>query len=194
MAAPMLALESGEKKAEPNLVTMGVLVLCVSLLVGFGALLGAWLSLRSGTLVWPPKGVTLENYYGTTLSITMILAVLAAVWLLYAVLKQDRAQAVGASVLLVLFGLAFVNLQSYVVHVSHFGPATHAYGAVYFAFNILMGASVVTALVLAVVTLVRFLGGQVSAREPALAWSAMWFWLTTGLGWGVMYFTVYVVK
>jgi heme/copper-type cytochrome/quinol oxidase subunit 3 len=107
---------------------------------------------------------------------------------------QERAQVIGGSVLLVLFGLAFLNLSSYVVHGEHFGPGTHAYGAVYFAMNILMGSTVALALVTTLVTLVRFLGGQVSAAEPALAWSTAALWWTAGVGWLFLYAAVYVVK
>jgi heme/copper-type cytochrome/quinol oxidase subunit 3 len=194
MAAPMLALESGETKADPSLATFGVMTLCVSLLVAFGALFGAWLSLRSGTAVWPPKGVTIENYYGTTLSITMFIGVLVAEWAAWSVRKGERTQAITAYVLQAVLGLAFVNLLSFVVHVSHFGPASHPYGAVYYAFNVLMGASVVVAVAFALVALARFGGGQVSAREPALARSAALVWHTVTAGWVVMYWAIYVVK
>jgi heme/copper-type cytochrome/quinol oxidase subunit 3 len=194
MAAPMLALESGEGKSDPNLLTFGVLTLSVSLLVAFGALFGAWLSLRSGTRPWPPKGVTIENYYGTTLSLTMFFGAAAAEWASWAVKKAERAQAIAAYVLLIILGLSFINLLSYVVHVSHFGPATHPYGAVYFAFNILMGASVAVAVAAAIVAFTRYLGGQVSGREPALARSAAWLWHAATLGWLVMYAAVYVVS
>ena len=194
MAAPMLALESGERKTDPDLITFGVLTLAVSLLVAFGALLGAWLSLRSGTQIWPPKGATIENYYGTTLSLTMFLGVFAAEWASWAVKKAERAQAIAAYLLLIVLGLSFINLLSYVVHGSHFGPATHPYGAVYFAFNILMGASVVVAVAAAIVAFTRYLGGQASAREPALARSAAWLWHAATVGWLVMYTAIYVVK
>jgi heme/copper-type cytochrome/quinol oxidase subunit 3 len=194
MAAQMLALESGERKSDPDLVTFGVLTLAVSLVVAFGALFGAWLSLRSGTRVWPPKGVTIENYYGTTLSLTMFFGVFAAEWASWSVKKAERAQAIAAYLLLIVLGLSFINLLSYVVHVSHFGPATHPYGAVFFAFNILMGASVAMAVAAAIVAFTRYLGAQVSAREPALARSAAWLWHAATVGWLVMYTAIYVVK
>ena len=190
----MLALESGEQRQDPQLVTYGVLALATSLVVAFGALFGAFLSLRSGTAVWPPKGVTIQNYWGTTQSITMLMGAVAAEWGAYAVRRRERGQAVAALGLVVLFGLAFLNLLTYVVHVAHFGPATHPYGAVYFAFALLMGASVVGVVVAAAVTLARLLGRQVSEREPALMRSTAVLWHAAMLGWFVMYTAVYVVK
>jgi heme/copper-type cytochrome/quinol oxidase subunit 3 len=190
----MLALESGETPTDPHLATFGVLALCASLLMAFGALLGAWLSLRSGTPVWPPKGAPLDNYLGTVLSMTMGAGVLAVEWNAYAVRRRERGQAIAALVLLLFFGLAFLNLLSYQLHLAHFGPGTSAFGAVYFGFHILMGASVVAALALALVALAREMGGQVSANEPALARSTAWFWHTVTVGWFVMYAAIYVVK
>jgi cytochrome c oxidase subunit III len=194
MVAPMLALESGEKKTDPHLATFGVLALSVAMLVAFGALLGAWLSLRSGTPVWPPNGAPLDNYFGTVLSLTMLMGVLAAEWSAYGVRRRERGQAIAGLVLLLVFGLAFLNLLSYQLHVAHFGPATSAFGALYFAFHLLMGSSVVAALGLASVTLARLMGGQVSGADPALARSTAWFWHAVTVGWFVMYAAVYVVK
>jgi heme/copper-type cytochrome/quinol oxidase subunit 3 len=194
MPTPILALESGEKREDPHLATFGVLTLAVVVIVAFGGLLGAWLSLRSGTAVWPPKGVKIENYYGTTLSITMIMAMLAAEWAAYGVRRRERSQAIAGFAMVLLLGVAFLNLLSYQVHVSHFGPGTHPYGAVFFAFSILMGSVVLIALGVDLVAFLRLLGGQVSEREPALARSTAWLVHTAAIGWFVMYAAVYVVK
>jgi cytochrome c oxidase subunit I+III len=190
----MLALESGEARPDPDLASFGVLTLAVAILVAFGAMLGAWLALRSGTKVWPPKGVTIDNYFGTTLSITMIMGTLAAEWIVYGVRRGARSQAIAGFVLLLVLGLAFINLLSYAVHLAGFGPASHPFGEMYFAFNILMGASVVVAIVAALLGLVRLLGGQVSAAEPGLARSTALLWHAATIGWFVMYTAVYVVK
>jgi len=194
MSTQMLALESGEAKSDPNLATFGVLCAAAAVLMAFGALFAAWLSLRAGSSVWPPKGVGLENYYGTTLTLTMAMGVMAVEWASYAVRRGEKGQAVSAYLLVVVLGLAFINLLTYVVRGAHFGPGTHAYGAVYYAFNVLMTATVAVAVVFSLIALARFLGGQVSDREPAMARSAAWFWHTATLGWLVMYTAVYVVK
>jgi cytochrome c oxidase subunit III len=194
MAAPMLALESGERRPDSTVTTYGAVTLAVALLAASGALLGAWLSLRSGTAVWPPKGVQIQNYFGTTLSITMLLGMLAAEWAVYGVKKREKGQAVGGLLIVFLLGVAFVNLLTYTVRVAHFGPGTHAYGAVFFAFNLLTGVSVAGVSLFAGVTLLRLLGGQVSSAEPALARSTALLWHAVSIAWFVMYAAVYVVK
>jgi heme/copper-type cytochrome/quinol oxidase subunit 3 len=93
-----------------------------------------------------------------------------------------------------VFGFAFLNLLTYVVHVAHFGPASHPYGTVYFAFAILLGGALIVVLTMALVTLVRLLGRQVSEREPALVRSTANLWHAVMVSWFVMYTAVYVVK
>jgi heme/copper-type cytochrome/quinol oxidase subunit 3 len=124
----------------------------------------------------------------------MLMGVVAAEWSAYAVKRRERGQAIAGLVFLVVLGLAFLNLLSYELHIAHFGPGTDAFGAVYFAFHILMGSSVVVAIGLALVTLARVMGGQVSAAEPSLSRSTAWFWHTVTVGWLVMYAAVFVVK
>jgi heme/copper-type cytochrome/quinol oxidase subunit 3 len=200
MAGPMLALPSASSSAspsprtDPNLAVYGVVALAVAMLVAFGALLGAWLSLRSGTAVWPPAGATIQNYYGTTLTLTALLSAIAGGWGLYAVRRSARRQAIGGYGLQLFATLAFLNLLSYTVRVAHFGPGTHAYGAVFFAFMILMGAMEVISAVITIVALARLLGGQVTAATPAPAVAASLFSYFVFAGWCVVYAAVYVVK
>jgi heme/copper-type cytochrome/quinol oxidase subunit 3 len=192
--SPMLALESGEKRPDPHLVTTGAVALAIGIVVAFGALLGAWLSLRSGTAVWPPKGVLHQDYYGNTLGITMLMIALTAEWAAYGVRKHERGQAIGAYALVVVLGLGFVNLLTYVAHSAGFGPATHPYGLLWFAFTVLMGATVVVALIATIAALVRFLGGQVTPSEPALARAVAWLWHAAAVGWFIMYAAIYQIN
>jgi len=190
----MLALESGERRSDPHVSTFAVVALSASLTAAMGALFGAWLSLRSGTAVWPPKGVVIQNYYGTTLSITILLGALAAGWGLYGVVKGERSQAIAGYIFLAIFGGAFVNLLTYTLRVARFGPATHPYGALVFAFGAVVGTATVVAIGMALVAVARLLGSQLSAGEPALAYSIAWYWLAVMIAWFVMYAAVYVVK
>jgi heme/copper-type cytochrome/quinol oxidase subunit 3 len=65
---------------------------------------------------------------------------------------------------------------------------------VFFAFNLFTGVCVAGVSVFAALTLLRFLGGQVAATEPALARSTALLWHAVSIGWFVMYAAVYVVK
>jgi len=193
-SATQLALPSGERQPDSSLAVYGVLVLGVSVVMVLGGLLGAWLALRSGTRVWPPKGVVVENYYGTTLSVTMLMVALAGWWALYAVRRNELRQATTALGLTMALELAFVNLVTYVVRGAKFGPGTHAYGTVFYAWNVTVIAVTLTGIVVAGTALIRGLGGQVGPREPQLGWAAAWYGTMVSISWFVMYVAVYVIK
>ncbi|GAC1537356.1 MAG: hypothetical protein NVS3B12_21260 [Acidimicrobiales bacterium] len=187
-----LALSSGERRADPSNSVYGVIALGVSVSVLLGALMGAWLALRSGTLVWPPKGVKVENYYGSTLSVTMLLSGVAGWWALYGVRRGERGQAAVALGLVIFLDGAFINLLTYVIRGAHFGPSTSPYGVVYYAINTAVIAVAATGILVAAVGLARVIGGQVSPSEPQLGWAAAWYGTAVAVAWFVMYVAVYV--
>jgi len=193
VAEPMLALPSGEEPEVPGLAVQGALAFGAAVLVAFGALFGAWLSLRSGTRTWPPPGVKVQNYFGTTLSFTMLMVMLSAEWTVYSVRRSERGQAIFGYALTLVLDLAFINLLAYVVRGLHFGPATHPYGGVYYAFVIATTAAVAASFAFSAVAFARYLGGQLTAGRPELARAAACFAYAAGLGWFVMYTAVYVV-
>lgn len=191
--APQMALPSGERGADPSVTVYGTIVVGVSAVVLLGALFGAWLAIRSGTRVWPPKGVRIQDYFGTTLSVTVLIGALAGWWALYAVRRNERRQAAMSLTLTIFMQGAFINLLTYVVRGSHLSPRTDAYGVLYYALNTAVVAVFASGMAVAAVTLARVLGGQVTSAEPALGWSSAWYGTFVAATWFVMYTIVYVV-
>ena len=70
-SSPMLALPSGERDRPRNLTTIGVLVSGIGSLMGFAALLAAYINVSHFNKPWPPGGVRIQNYTGTMLSLTI---------------------------------------------------------------------------------------------------------------------------
>ena len=192
VTADQLALPSGERRADPTPAVFGIVAAGIAAVVLMGALLGAWLALRSGTDVWPPKGVKIENYYGTTLSATALMATIAGWWALFGVRRAERGQAVVALALVIFLQGAFINLLTYVIRGAHFGPATHPYGVLYYAMNVAIIAIAAGGMIVAAVAAARVLGGQVTPAEPQLGWAAAWFCTAVAAAWLVMYYAVYV--
>ena len=191
-AANQLALASSERRSDPTPAVYGAIAVGISVFVMMGALMGAWLALKSGTAVWPPKGVRIENYYGTTLSVTMLMAVVAGFWALFGVRRGERSHAAVALALVIFLDGAFINLLTYVVRGIHFGPATHAYGVMYYALTVAVIAIAASGIVVALVSMARVLGGQVTPAEPQLGWVAAWWGTAVAAAWFVMYYAVYV--
>jgi heme/copper-type cytochrome/quinol oxidase subunit 3 len=192
--APQLALPSGERRADPSITVYGVLALTVFWLVVLGTLAGAYVALRAGTPVWPPKGVTLQEYFDNTLLITAFIGAIGGWWGLYGVLRGERRQAIVGLALSVLMDGAFINLLTYVVRVSHLSPRQGAYAVLWYALVVAVGAIFATGIGVAGVALARVAGGQVTAADPTLAWCAGWYGTLVALSWVVMYYLVHVVQ
>jgi len=192
--APQLALPSGERRADPSITVYGVLALAVFWFVVLGTLAGAYVALRAGTPVWPPKGVTLQQYFDNTLLVTAFIGAVGGWWGLYGVLRGERRQAIVGLALSVLMGGAFINLLTYVVRVSHLSPRQDAYGVLWYALVVAVGAIFATGIGVAGVALARVAGGQVTAADPTLAWCAAWYGTFVALSWVVMYYLVHVVQ
>ena len=192
--APQLALPSGERRADPSITVYGVLALAVSSFVVLGTLAGAYVALRAGTPVWPPKGVTLQEYFDNTLLITAFIGAVGGWWGLYGVLRGERRQAIVGLALSVLMDGAFINLLTYVVRVSHLSPRQDAYAVLWYALIVAVGVIFATGIGVAGVALARVTGGQVTATDPTLAWCAAWYGSFVALSWVVMYYLVHVVQ
>ena len=191
--AEQLALPSAERRSDPSVTVYGILALGVSAVIVLGALFGAYLALRSGTKVWPPKGVVVQDYFGITLSFTALMAALTGWWALYGVRRGEQRQAAVALALQVFLQGASINLLTYVIRSSGLSPRTDAFAVVYYALNIAVVALLATGMGVGVVALARVLGGQVTPQEPALGWAAAWYGTFVSVGWMVMYTAVYVV-
>jgi heme/copper-type cytochrome/quinol oxidase subunit 3 len=193
MAATQLALPSGERRADPSLTVYGVLALGVATVMMMGGLFGAWMILRQGTSPWPPKGFEVQNYFGTTLSVTALMSGLVGWWGLYGVLKGERRQAIAGFSLAIFLQAAQINLITYVLRSSGLSPKKNAFSAMYFAVHIAVAAVIACGIAVSVVALVRVVGGQITKLEPAVAWAAAWYGTVVTVTWLVTYTIVYVV-
>jgi hypothetical protein len=189
-----LALPSGEPPADSSTAVYGIVALGIASAVAVGALFGAWLTLRSGTRVWPPKGVVPLNYFGTTLSVTGVIVIFAAWWGLFGIVKGERRQAVLGFGLTLFMQAAMVNLMTYVIRYSGLSPRTNAYSVMYYAISVTVIAILACGIGVSLVALLRTLGGQVSKAEPGMGWAAAWYATFTAVCGYIMYALVWVVK
>ena len=194
MSDTQLALPSGERAGDPSVTVYGIIALGVSAVIAVATLFGAWLVIRSGTKVWPPGNTHLQNYFGTTLCFTALMAGMVGWWAVYAVRRDERRQAVVALAWVVFSQGAMINLITFVVRESGLSARTNTYGVLYYALNIAVAAVFATGMGVAGVALARTLGGQVTSRQPSLAWAAAWYGTMVSASWFVMYAIVYIVK
>lgn len=190
----LAALPSAGGEKPKSLLSMGVALACAGSTMFFGALLAAYVELRANEHPWPPKGIKLDEYLGNMLVLTMLLGSLSVSWAVSAVRRNETRQAVAALAITAGLGVAFVNLLSYTASQAGFGAGDHAYGAVVAALAFGVGALVVAASGLCVLTLLRVKGSQVAADNPDQAWATAWFWHFATVASIIVWYAVVVRK
>jgi heme/copper-type cytochrome/quinol oxidase subunit 3 len=142
------ALESGQAPARsgPSAITVAAYVAGGALLTASFALFAGFYSLRSTSAVWPPKEVEFDEYFSVMLTATLLLSGAVVAWASGAARSGNRRQSLGALVLALGLGGAFLNLAWYTgIHAS-FGPSSHAFGAIVITSLALGSAAVVSGL------------------------------------------------
>jgi cytochrome c oxidase subunit III len=195
MSAPtMLALPRGDRGRPTNGLSVATLLAGVAELMVVGALVAGYLNVRGLADRWPPKGVSLDNYLGTTLTITMGLTIITAEWAVYALRRGNRRQSLGALTLTGGLGLAFVNLLWYLGTQLHFGPADHSYGALAYALLIVVGVIAVGGIGFLIVALTRTMGDQATASDPSLVRAAAWHWHVVSAAWLLVFTALFLLQ
>ena len=183
-----------EDESARNFVDLGAALAMTASLMVFAGLLAGVLALRSGAGVWPPEGVSLDNYLATVLLATALMASASAQWSVQAARRDDQRDTVIGLAMAVGLGLALVNGVWYAIGQAGFGPGDHAYGVVFFALLGTYLVHVLGAVVITAVGVLRAMGGQFTAREhraPA-AIAAGWHLLT--VVWVAVFYVVWVLE
>jgi heme/copper-type cytochrome/quinol oxidase subunit 3 len=194
MSDAMLALPSGADTRRPNLLGVAAMVAGVAGVMVFIGLAAAYFDVRALAGTWPPKKVALDNYLGTTLTITLLMSSVTAEWALQAMRIGNRRQAMAALALTPGFGLAFLNLLWYLVTKLGFGPGSHAYGAIVYAFVAATVVNVLIGMGFLLVALLRTFGHQVGPGNQAVARAATAYWHFVVGGWFIAYVALYVFQ
>ena len=173
---------------------MAVLLLSASGTMFFGALVAAYLHLRTATERWPPEGVRLDLYLGNLLVITMVLSAVTMQWSVVALRRDDRRQASAALGITIGLGVAFLNLLSYTADQAPFDATSHPYGLVVTALVMLLGIAVGVGVAFVTLTLLRVSGRQLSAAEPSQLRATACYWHFTVAASIAVWYTVAVLK
>jgi len=197
MTAPVapLALGSGARPRPRNVLNLTVLMVVTGGLGLFAALIGAYSALSRATGPWPPKGVTLDNYVGSMLSITALMSAVTVEWACYAVKRDDPAQATWGLGLTLGFGLAFLDLLWFLGRTVHFGPGDTKVGpfaVAFFALIVAAGAVAVLGLGALAMAMARTLGRQMTSSHGELVRAVAWYWDFVVLAWIAVYATLWL--
>lgn len=110
---------------------LGVLLLIMADAMVLATLLAAWITIKGGSLSWPPAKVHLTTYLPSVITITAAMSGFSMAWAVSSIRRNDQRSATIALILTSLFGVAIVNAQWYSMVRAGFGIGDHAYGTLY---------------------------------------------------------------
>jgi heme/copper-type cytochrome/quinol oxidase subunit 3 len=189
--ATMLALPPGGRERPRNLITVATALTLSGGLTLFAALIGAWFYVKHINPPWPPKGVKIDNYLGTMLSVTALMAGVTAEWAVHAIRKEDKSQSAFALGITAVFGLAILNLLWYLGRTVGFGPGKTPFAVVFFALISASGFVFLTAVVVAIVAMARTLGRQMSPASHEMLRATAMYWHFAVVTWLSVWATIW---
>lgn len=197
MAAPLAlppAAQVLERTQARNAVVVGTALYGLAALTMMSALIGIYITFRSGVADWPPEGVKKENYFGSLLVAAAAMLMITAEWLVWSVQKGIRRQSAQAAGLAALFLVAMLNGVAFTVDEAGFGASAHAYGTIFYAFMVLAALTQVAGLVALLVGVARMGGRQVSPSEPQLARAVSIVLHVAALAWVMVWGALYAAS
>jgi cytochrome c oxidase subunit III len=197
MTAPLALPPAGTTgRTRPrNVVNVTMLLVVTGGLTLFAALIGAYAGLSRGAAHWPPKGVTIDNYVGSMLSITALMSAVTVEWACYAVKRDDPAQATWGLLLTAGFGLAFLDLLWFLGRKVNFGPGDPKVGpfaVVFFALIVAAGFVTLVGVIAVLLALGRTLGRQMTAGNNEMLRVVAWYWDFVVVAWMATYATIWL--
>ena len=192
--------------ARPRLLLIATALACTGAAVGFGAMIGAYLSERAAVIsegeTWLPRGVSIPLTQPNMMAATLTLSLGAIVWAVSAMRNDDRPNALTAIGLCIMFGFAFIAQTTYlfsIMELSLFAADGNGLDELARAplFYGLVGAHVVMvglAMGYLIVVAIRTLGGNYSARDLEGIYSAALFWIVTVVVYWAIWYAVYITK
>lgn len=183
----------------PRLILIGTALASGGVIAGFAGLLGTYLSQRAAVVAtgeaWLPDGVTIPLTQPNFMAITMVMAALAMTWAVYAAKNQDRANALIAVGLTLLFGFAYISQTFFLLSIMDLPIAERGLpGWLLWAIAGSHVALIAAAMVYAATMGLRTLGGHITARDQEGLMGATLFWYVAVGVYLVIWYAVYITK
>lgn len=195
-AVPAIATAAAPSPPRPRVLVVGTAAALIAAALPLIAMVGIYLSRRADVINdgerWVPKGVKLPLTQPTMMMGTFVLSIVAVVWLIDALKRDDRQHGYMAAALTFLFGLAVVNQSSYLMANTKAEAATEAGLLI---LTITSYHLVLTLIGMAFLAMVFFrsLFGQYRKIPDGAAAAATW-WIGVASLWVIVWYAVYVTK
>lgn len=198
MAMPLALPSAGGSgtnvEARRSTLPMAVLVSGAAVATLIGGLVAAYLALKAAPGTFIPDDTSFDNYTASTLTITVVLAMVTIEWAIYGIRKGFRGQALFAYGITTLLGVAFLNALYYLIVNLPFEASSSPYGGVVTAMLVVAFGLIVAGLLAVVFTGLRAAGHQLTTDNLQLARAGALVWHIAAVAWVAVYYTVYVTK
>lgn len=195
--ASSIALSSADPggiESRKGILPFGVTAVGIAGLSMMGGLVGAYLALKAVPGDFVPADIPFDNYTSSTITLTVMMAMISIEWAAYAIRKDFRGQALFAFAVTIGLAIAHLNGLGYLIAGFEFGVGDSPYATVVHALTLtpfLIGVVGVSAVSLAAF---RAVGHQLSIANYAVMRGAANAWHLASIAWVIAYYTVYVTK
>jgi len=179
----------------PRVTAVGSLLASAGVAMYFAGLLGVYLTQRVGVGrdEWL-AGVNLPLTTPNMMIVTVALSCVPAQWALWAVARNDRANAYVALGLTMLFGVALINSQYWLYQQMDLAIADSVQAVLIYAISGSFIALLVSAMAYLAVVTFRTLGGQYGPHQHDAVTGAVIYWYVMAAIFAVIWLAVYVTK
>ena len=198
MAAATHVLPPAPPVQRPRVLMVGTAFATAATVMVFAGLIGMYLSRRAELLSagdpWLPKGTSIPLQQPNIMLFTLIASAVTVQWAVYAITRNDRVNTYLALGVTFVFGIAYINMQSYLYTVTKFDVTANQQAVLFYTITGAHIIMVVIAMIFVALMAFRALAGQESRRQHDGISAAALFWHASVAVYAVIWLAVYVAK
>jgi len=190
-------VDQGEP-ARPRLLLIATSLVSAAFFVGYSGLVGFYLSERAAVRAtggqWLPEGVTIPLTQPNFMMTTMVFSVFSVYWAVSSIRGNDRANALVAFGLTLMFGFAQIAQTGFLLTIMDMPAAESSQAVLIYSLVGVQVAMMAAAMGYVVVMTIRTFGGGYSAKDYEGVLSAAMFWTMAVGVYSILWYAVYITK
>lgn len=182
----------------PAPLVLGMVLFIASETMFFGALFGAYFTLRGEAAVWPPAGVRLDLGEMGLATAVLLASSIPAHLAGHALRAGRTAAAVRRLVLTAVMGLVFLGLKLHDWLTAGFTVSSHAYGTIFFTLTGFHAMHMVVGIILLLGLAAKVAGGVYRAQSPGAGTggpeAVIYYWHFVDAVWIAVFSTIWLIR
>jgi len=143
--------------------------------------------------IWPPLGINILNPWNVPLLNTILLLSSGATvtWAHFAIISNNRKEAILALILTIIFAILFTALQGLEYYEAGFTIADGVYGSTFFMATGFHGFHVIIGTIFLTVSLIRLINYHLTNLHHFGFEAAAWYWHFVDVVWLFLFVSIY---